>query len=107
VHGADPDLPVTVVDRVTLRRAEADAWIARMRREYLPAAEARGFALAGVWQTRAASEHAVDVVVEWRLPNVRAFWRSRAGGQLPAAAAWWAATDALALARTRSVLGPA
>jgi len=104
---AGPDVPVVVVDRVTLPRAEADAWVARMRRDYLPAAEARGFALAGVWCTRAPAAHAVDVVVEWRLPDVRAFWKARAGSHDPAAARWWADTDALALARTRSVMGAA
>ena len=104
---AGPDVPVVVVDRVTLPRAEADPWVARMRREYLPGAEARGFALSGVWCTRAAAAHAVEVVVEWRLPDVRAFWRARAGAHDPAALEWWAATDAVALSRTRSVLGPA
>ncbi len=102
-----PDLPVLVVDRVTLPRAGAAAWIERMHREYRPGAEARGFTFAGVRQTRADRARAVDVVVEWRLPDVRAFWRARAGGHDPATVAWWAATDALALARSRSVMGPA
>jgi len=104
--GASPDLPVLVVDRVTLPRADAAAWVERMHRDYRPGAEARGFTLAGVWQTRTDRARAVEVVVEWRLPDVRAFWRARAGGHDPATVAWWAATDALALARSRSVMGP-
>jgi hypothetical protein len=107
MQSADPDLPVTVVDRVTLPRAEADGWIERLQREYRPGAEARGYTLAGVRRTRAAQEHAVEVVVEWHLPGPRAFFRSRAGSHDPAVAAWWAATDALALTRRRSVEAPA
>ncbi|MFA5884590.1 MAG: hypothetical protein WDA60_12115 [Acidimicrobiia bacterium] len=106
MQGADPSLPVTVVDRVTLPRSDADAWIARLHRRYRPGAEARGFTLTRVAQTRAAQPHAVEIVVEWALPDVRAFWRSRAGGHDPSVAEWWATTDALALARTRSVMGP-
>jgi len=105
--GTDPNLPVTVVDRVTLPRAEADAWIARMHGEYRPGAEARGYTLAGVRQTRAEHRHAVEVVVEWRLPGPRAFFRSRAASHDAAVSAWWAATDALALARSRSIESPA
>lgn len=106
---ASADVPVKVVDRVTLPRAEAAGWVARMHREYRPAAEARGYSLDGVWQTRAAdpgAHDAVDVVVEWRLAGVREFFRSRAGSHAPETVAWWAATDALALARSRAVLGP-
>lgn len=101
-----PDVPVVVVDRVTLPRDDAAAWVERMQREYRPLAESRGYALAGVWQTRAVAPRAVEVVVEWRLPGVREFFRSRARSHDPAILRWWADTDALALARTRSVMGP-
>ena len=104
---AGPDVPVMVLDRVTLPRSRAAAWVEGMRRDYLPAAERRGFTLVEVWTTRAAVAHAVEVVVEWRLPDVRAFWRARAGGHDSDTVAWWAHTDAVALTRTRSVLGPA
>ncbi|MBM3658796.1 MAG: hypothetical protein FJW95_04745 [Actinobacteria bacterium] len=106
---ASAEVPVRIVDRVTLPRGGADAWVARMHREYRPSAEARGYVLEGVWQTRAADPgvfDGVDVVVEWRLPGVREFFRARAGSHAPATVAWWAATDELALARSRSVLGP-
>jgi hypothetical protein len=75
-----------------------------MRREYLPVAETRGFTLDGVWRTRAAAPRAVDVVVVWALPDVRTWWRARAGAGDPRAVAWWATTDAIALTRTRSVM---
>lgn len=104
---ASADVPVKVVDRVTLPRAEVDDWLAGWERRYRPLAEARGFTLEGVWQTRATPTHAVEVVVEWRLPDVRAFFRARAGGHDAATARWWADTDAIALDRTRSVMGPA
>ena len=102
---ASADVAVKVVDRVTLPRSRADAWIERMAREYRPLAEGRGFTLAGLWRTRAAAPRAVDVVVEWELPDVRAWWRARAAAADPAVVAWWAATDAVALARSRSVMG--
>lgn len=101
-----PDVPVRVIDRVVLPHSEAPRWVGRMRAEYQPIAESRGFTCTGVWHTRAAAPHAVEVVVEWWLPDVRAFWRARAGGADPAVTRWWAGTDAVALARTRSVLGP-
>lgn len=100
------DVPVRVVDRVTLPRAAADDWVRRLHRDYRRRAEARGYTLGGVWQTRAAEPHAVDVVVEWHLPGVRELFRSRAASHHPDTVRWWAETDALALARTRSVLGP-
>ena len=103
---ASADVPVRVVDRVTLPRGAAHDWVARLHGEYRPRAEARGYALGGVWQTRAAEPHAVDVVVEWHLPGVREFFRSRAASHEPDTIRWWAETDALALGRTRSVMGP-
>jgi hypothetical protein len=106
---ASADVPVKVVDRVTLPRDAAEAWVRRLHRDYRPIAEARGYRLEGVWQTRAAAPGepgSVDVVVEWHLPGVREFFRSRAGSHAPEAVGWWAETDAIALARTRSVLGP-
>lgn len=109
---ASADVPVKVVDRVTLPRAVAAEWVARMHREYRPRAEARGYTLEGVWQTRPvgpdadAAFAAVDVVVEWRLPGVREFFRSRAGSHEPETVAFWAETDALAVGRARAVMGP-
>jgi hypothetical protein len=104
---AEAQGPVVVVDRVTLARVDAAAWIERMHREYRPTAEARGYTLVGVWQTRAAAPRAVEVVVEWHLPDVRAFWRARAGSGDAAVGEWWRDTDARAVARTRSVMGRA
>jgi hypothetical protein len=95
---------VTIVDRVTLPRVEAPAWRTRLHAEYRPRAEARGYALVSIRETGAAFPRAVEVVVEWALPDVRSFWRARASSHDPATLAWWAATDAVALARTRSVL---
>lgn len=87
-------------------RADAAAWVARLHAEYEPVAVARGLHLDGVWETRANAPHAVEIVVVWTLPEVRDFWRARAGAFDPAVATWWQHTDALALTRTRRVLGP-
>lgn len=100
------DAAVRIVDRVTLPRADAAAWVRRLHAEYKPAADARGLHLDGVWETRASAPHAVELVVVWSLPGIREFWRARGGGTDPAVAAWWQHTDALALTRTRRVLGP-
>jgi hypothetical protein len=101
---------VVIVDRVTLPRTSANDWIARLRAEYLPGAQDRGLRLAGVWTTRgtwaAPGVDAVEVVVTWTLAALGDFWRSRAGGSDPAVRAWWQATDALALHRSRKVLAP-
>jgi hypothetical protein len=100
------DVPVVIVDRVTLPRTEAARWLRRMHDEYQPGAERRGYALEGVWQTRSGVPRAVEVVVTWRLPGVRAFFASRRASHDPATVAWWAATDAIAFSRSRSVMAP-
>jgi hypothetical protein len=102
----DGDAGIKVVDRVTLSRADAAAWVRRLRADYEPVAVARGLHLDGVWETRADAPNAVELVVVWTLPDVRSFWRARAGAADPAVAAWWQHTDALALSRSRRVLSP-
>ena len=95
---------VAILDRVTLRRAEAEAWLERMHRDYRPGAEARGLSLAGVWQTRADEHDAVEVVIVWTVPDARAFFATRAGSNAHDVVAWWKETDALALSRERTVM---
>ena len=95
---------VGVLDRVTLPRADAGAWIERLHRDYRPTAEARGMTLAGVWQTRADEPDAVEVVILWTLPDARAFFGTRANSHARDVVAWWHETDALALHRERRVM---
>jgi hypothetical protein len=93
---------VAILDRVTLSRAEAPAWVERLQREYRPSAEARGYTFAGVWQTHADDADTVEVVVLWTLPGPREFFRSRATSH--EANAWWRDTDGVALRRERHVM---
>jgi hypothetical protein len=93
---------VAILDRATLPRSEATAWIERLERDYRPSAEARGYTFAGVWQTHADDAAAVEVVVLWTLPDPRAFFRSRATSH--EASEWWRDTDAIALRRERRVM---
>ena len=93
---------VAILDRVTLPRDQAAAWVERLQREYRPSAEARGYTFAGVWQTHAEGTDAVEVVVLWTLPGPREFFRSRATSH--EVNAWWRETDAVALQRERRVM---
>ena len=93
---------VAILDRVTLPRAEAGPWVERLQREYRPSAEARGYTLAGVWQTHAEDTATVEIVALWTLPGPRDFFRSRATSH--ESNAWWRDTDAIALHRERRVM---
>jgi hypothetical protein len=95
---------LAIIDRVVLPRSAADEWVKKLRHEYRPVAEARGLALKSVWETRAPAARAVEVMIVWTLPDVRAFWRVRATADDPAVAAWWEHTDAVAVTRTRRVM---
>ncbi len=96
-----------VVDRVVLPASEAAAWVERCRTEYEPAVLARGGPPAVVRWTSAGRPGTVTVTCEWHLADLATFWRTRVASTDPAVAAWWAATDALALDRERRVLAPA
>jgi hypothetical protein len=95
---------IAIVDRVVLPRSETGAWLRQLHGEYRPIAEARGLNLKSVWATRAPAARAVEVMVVWTLPDVRTFWRARAGAADPSVTAWWQDTDAIAVARTRRVM---
>ncbi|MEX0664364.1 MAG: NIPSNAP family protein [Acidimicrobiia bacterium] len=94
---------VAILDRVTLPADEARPWLDRMRNTYAPGAEQRGMHLRGTWSGHVGAD-AVEVCVLWELPDVAAFWTMRAAALAdPSVAAWWDATDALALDRHRRV----
>jgi hypothetical protein len=95
--------PVTVIDRVLLQASDATGWLDRLRAEYLSGAERRGMRLADTWWCHVGPD-AIEVTVRWELPDVASFWAMRfAARKDEAVAAWWAATDAVALERHRSV----
>ena len=94
---------VAILDRVTLPANEARPWLDRLRDAYVPAAERRGMQLRGTWSSHVGAD-AIEVCVLWELPDVAAFWVMRAAALADrSVAAWWDATDALALDRQRRV----
>jgi hypothetical protein len=94
---------VTVVDRVLLPAGDARSWLDRLRGEYAPGARRRGMRLADTWW-RYTGPDAIEVTVRWELPDVASFWTMRfAARNDRSLAAWWAATDAVALERHRTV----
>lgn len=94
---------VAIVDRVTLPAGEANPWLDRLHRDYEPGAERRGMRLRESWTSNVGAD-AVEVCVVWDLPDVAAFWAMRAAALADASvAAWWEATDAVALERERRV----
>lgn len=97
--------PVTIFDEVVLPAAEADAWLARWRAQYLPGARQRGLQLRGAWRGHTEDpEHAV-VVIHWNLATIEAFFASRGqAGADPEVADFWATTDQVAISRNRRVL---
>jgi hypothetical protein len=94
---------VAILDRVTLPADEARPWLDRLHEVYLPAATRRGMQLRGVWTSHVAGDE-IEVCVAWQLPDVTGFWAMRAAALADASvAAWWDATDAVALDRCRRV----
>jgi hypothetical protein len=94
---------VTVIDRIRLHASDAVGWMDRVRGEYASGAERRGMRLAGTCWCYVGPD-AIEVTVRWELADVAAFWAMRrAAAQDEAVAEWWAATDAVALERHRSV----
>jgi len=94
---------VAIIDRVTLGSDIVEGWLGRLRAEYAPGAERRGMRLAGTWWSY-VGPGTIEVTVRWDVPDVRSFWAMRrAAGADPTVAAWWAATDAVATERHRSI----
>jgi hypothetical protein len=97
--------PVIILDQLTLPSAVVDSWVERLRAEYLPAAIGRGLRLVGIWSGYTRHPGYSTVVAQWQLPSAGAFWACRRRAMTdPGVDAFWAATDAIALARERRVL---
>lgn len=102
---SNSDAAVTIFDDITLPISAVDDWFTRWRTDYLPAATDRGLQLAGAWRGFTEDPDEVAVVIQWTLPSVGAFFASRGrGGADPTVAAFWAATDQIAIRRERRVL---
>jgi hypothetical protein len=96
---------VAIFDRVTLPGDEAAAWISRLHDEYAPRARERRMRLVSTGWAASSTAGAVDVCLWWELDTLADFWFMRAGAIDDASvAAWWARTDAIAIARVRQVL---
>lgn len=92
-----------VHDTVVLRRDDVDSWTDRLRREYVPGAAGRGLTLASVAHEHVGTD-TVAVHILWTLPGVGAFFGMRAAaGADPDVAAFWSATDKVAVRRERHV----
>ncbi len=90
-------------DTVVLHRGDVESWTERLHREYAPGAARRGLALDSVAHEHVGTD-AVAVHILWTLPGVRAFFGMRAAaGTDPAVAAFWSATDKIAVRRERHV----
>ena len=96
---------VTIFDDIVFPVDAVDDWLEQWRAAYLPAAIERGLQLPGVWRGFTEDPENVAVVIQWTLPTVGAFFGSRGkGGADPAVAAFWVATDQIAIRRERRVL---
>jgi hypothetical protein len=96
---------VTIFDDIVLPSDAVDEWWERWREDYLPGAAERGLQLTGAWRGFTEDPDKVAVVIQWTLPTVGAFFGSRGrGGADPTVAAFWAATDRIAVRRERRVL---
>ncbi|MGW0662607.1 hypothetical protein [Streptodolium elevatio] len=97
---------VRIHDTVVLQRGHADSWTERLRREYAPGAARRGLALESVAREHVGTD-TVAVHILWTLPGIRAFFGMRAAaGTDPSVAAFWSATDEIAVRRERRVTAP-
>lgn len=103
-----PQPAVTIFDEVLLPTAAVEAWLEGWRADYVPAADARGLKLEGVWRGHTEDpDHAV-VVIQWKLATIDAFFASRGqGGVDPRVTDFWEETDELAISRNRRVLADA
>ena len=96
-----------ILDEITLATDEVDGWLTRWRAEYAPAAQARGLELVAIWTGGTRDSQRSTVVIQWRVASVGAYWASRQAATADSeVAAFWAATDAIALDRDRRVLRP-
>jgi hypothetical protein len=98
---------VHVLDELTVRAGRLDAVLARIDRDYLPGATARGMTLVGVWRTPPVELHedASQIVVLWSLPDVSAWWAMRrAAGADTGVSAFWASIADDVVARSRRML---
>lgn len=103
--GSSVAAAVTIFDDIVLPADAIDDWFARWQADYVPAATERGLHLVGAWRGFTEDPENVAVVIQWTLPTVSAFFGSRGkGGADPAVAAFWAATDRVAIRRQRRVL---
>ena len=96
---------VTIFDDIVLPVDAVEGWFTRWRADYLPAATERGLQLTGAWRGFTEDPENAAVVIQWTLPTVGAFFGSRGrGGADPAVAAFWPATDSIAIRRERRVV---
>jgi len=99
---------IYILDRVTVRPGQLQAYQKTLREGYLPGARERGMELVGSWITPPVEvEEGNELVTPWSLPSVEAFWAVRSGSASPELEAWWKESDQLTLSRERKYMVPA
>ena len=95
--------PIYVLDELHLKPGMLDAFLASMRANYLPGAEARGQVLVHTWVTPPTSTDGIpmSVLLVWRLEGVAGFWRMRSQNATPDVVQWWKDCEAFVDSRSR------
>lgn len=89
--------PITRVDDITAVPGQRDALRARFESEYVPPARERGLELSDV------SGSGDLLSLEWTMPDVAGFWRTRRGAMTdPSVARFWSDVSPLIADRSRS-----
>ena len=95
--------PIYVLDELQVRPGKLEAFLASMRADYLPGAEARGQRLIHTWVTPPTGIEGVPktVILVWRLDGVPGFWQMRSQNASPEIAQWWSESETFIERRTR------
>lgn len=101
---------IQLLDEITVAPEALPALRALLQARYLPAAQARGMALAGEWVSPpvTVADQPHTLWLNWQLADVGNWWAMRQQAAFdPAVAALWRDVDALCLRRARHVQTPA
>lgn len=99
---------ISIMDEIRCSAADLPTLLRRFEQDYLPEALNRNLILRGHWVSPpvAVADQPNTLWCQWELPDAASYYAMRSG-QTPKVAEFWAAVDALALARYRHVMVPA
>lgn len=100
-----PERPLTVLDELEIMPGQLDDFLAAMRADYQPGAEARGMTLEHVWITPPFErpEGGTTVILVWHLAGAAGFWAMRSQSSTDEVASWWRRCNAFIVSRTRRI----